>query len=274
MAVAQTTLSAALSTTNATSITVRDALGFAATTDTDDLILIGSEYLLVTAGMGTLTWTVTRGYASSTAATASNGATVTRIERGWTNLSRLRTQLSITDTDDDTLLLDIIEAVNAELTDRVGVFLGPSTDTLRLYGGEDVVRNGYRLLVPGGIRTLTQVRTATQTGGSWTTQTLTDFVLGPPLHTRRTGEPYAWVDVSEVASALPMTGLANIELTGTFGRASVASNLAKVADMVATRMWNDRNAGTLANPTASKFIFPDDAALLMRHRAEQFAMAR
>lgn len=271
MAVAQTTLSAALATTNGTSITVRDALGFAATTDTDDLILIGSEFMLVTAGMGTTTWTVTRAYASSTAATALDGATVTRVERGWTNLSRLRTRLSITDTDDDTLLLDIIEAVNAELTDRVGVFLGPSTDTLRLYSGRDTVRGGYRLYIPGGIRTLTQVRTATQTGGDWTTQTLADFVIGPPLHTLRTGEPYAWVDVSESASPFPTVGLANIELTGTFGRATVASNLAKIADQVATRMWNDRNAGTLADPSASKFIFADDAALLARHRAEHFA---
>jgi hypothetical protein len=70
-----TTLSAAITTTDGTSISVASATG--APASGDFVIIIDSERMLVTAGHGTTTWTVTRGYDGSTAATHLNGATVT-----------------------------------------------------------------------------------------------------------------------------------------------------------------------------------------------------
>lgn len=70
-----TTLSAAITTTGATSISVTSASGFPGSGNY--AIQIDSEVLLVTGGQGTTTWTVTRGYNGSAAATHSNGATVT-----------------------------------------------------------------------------------------------------------------------------------------------------------------------------------------------------
>ncbi|MFG3287269.1 hypothetical protein ACGF3G_00395 [Streptomyces sp. NPDC048179] len=72
---AATTLSAAISTTSATSITVTSAAGFPSSGNYN--IQIDSEVMTVTAGQGTTTWTVTRGVNGSTAATHSGGATVT-----------------------------------------------------------------------------------------------------------------------------------------------------------------------------------------------------
>lgn len=69
---AETTLAAAITTTNETSITVTSSASFPAV---DFIIAIDTEAMLVTNVAGT-TWTVTRGYESSTAATHLNGAAV------------------------------------------------------------------------------------------------------------------------------------------------------------------------------------------------------
>ncbi|MFE5037174.1 hypothetical protein [Streptomyces sp. NPDC056683] len=72
---AATTLSGAIATTSATSITVTSAAGFPGSGNYN--IQVDSEVMTVTGGQGTTTWTVTRGVNGSTAATHSGGATVT-----------------------------------------------------------------------------------------------------------------------------------------------------------------------------------------------------
>lgn len=69
---AQTTLAAAITTTDGTSITVTSEASFPAA---NFIISIDTECLLVT-NVATTTWTVTRGYEGSTAATHLNGAAV------------------------------------------------------------------------------------------------------------------------------------------------------------------------------------------------------
>ncbi|CAN5335283.1 hypothetical protein BH10ACI2_BH10ACI2_21050 [soil metagenome] len=80
-----TTLSAAISSSGATSITITSATGFPAAGDF--IIQIDSELLKVTAGHGTTTWTVTRGFNGTTAATHSNSVAVdwNRTRIMWAN---------------------------------------------------------------------------------------------------------------------------------------------------------------------------------------------
>lgn len=75
-----TTLSAAITSTTATSLTVTAAGSFPQTGEF--LIEIDSELLLVTQGAGTTTWTVIRGVLGSTAATHLISATVTTVAGG------------------------------------------------------------------------------------------------------------------------------------------------------------------------------------------------
>lgn len=70
-----TTLSAAISTTGETSMTVTSAAQFPGSGNY--YVQIDSEVVQVTAGQGTTTWTITRGALGTTAATHSNGAAVT-----------------------------------------------------------------------------------------------------------------------------------------------------------------------------------------------------
>jgi hypothetical protein len=69
-----TTLAAAIVSASTTSILVTSAAEFP--TSGSYAIVVGSEVMLVTGGQGTANWTVTRGYAGTTAATHENGATV------------------------------------------------------------------------------------------------------------------------------------------------------------------------------------------------------
>jgi hypothetical protein len=69
---AETTLAAAITDTSGTSITVTSEASFPAA---PFIISIDTECLLVTVVSGT-TWTVTRGYESSTAATHTNGTAI------------------------------------------------------------------------------------------------------------------------------------------------------------------------------------------------------
>jgi hypothetical protein len=69
---AQTTLGAAIESVDGTSITVTSEAGFPAV---DFIISIDTEAMLVT-NVSTTTWTVTRGYEGSTAATHLNGAAI------------------------------------------------------------------------------------------------------------------------------------------------------------------------------------------------------
>jgi hypothetical protein len=76
---ASTTLAAAISTTNGTSITVTSAAGFP--TAPQFRVVIDSEIMIVTAlsGAGNTTWTVTRGAEGTTAATHTNSTAVTHV---------------------------------------------------------------------------------------------------------------------------------------------------------------------------------------------------
>lgn len=77
-----TTLSAAISTTGATSISVTSGAGIT----NSDFIQIDNEILQVTAGGGTTTLTVTRGQQGTTAATHVSGAGVTDFTAGGGNM--------------------------------------------------------------------------------------------------------------------------------------------------------------------------------------------
>lgn len=265
MSVPETTLNGAI-LSGALALTVRDSLGFAASTEADDVILIDSEFIHVTAGMGTNVWTVTRGYAGSTAAGHADGATVRRIQRYYTDLMRVTTRAEIPDTADNDILLPIIDGVNTEMNRRIGKFIGPSTDTVRVYDGYDVL-GGRRLWIKDGIRSLTQVETAPQTGGAYTVGTLTDWMLGP----RRgaPGEPYWYVEVIDIpASGYYPLGFGTIRLTGTFGWEEVPADLQETADAWVIRIWKARAGselgatGGLDPVTVLPFMTrPDDAKL-------------
>lgn len=212
----QTALAAAISSTGATSITVDDFLGFPSAGAFS--ILIDSEVLRVTAGNGTTTWTVTRGYGGTTAATHLDNSTVSHLPTGSPiNLGMSKTYLGISDTDDDAWLPYGVGAVNRAFVRAIGVDLSPSADTARTYDADSAVRDGSRLWVPGGIRAFTAVEVSSD-ASTWTAVT-SDVRIGPATQDRPPGEPGSYVEFKPYVSGSLGTfwGYAYVRITGTAG---------------------------------------------------------
>ncbi len=237
-----TTLSAAIANGTDVAITVRDAVGFATTAETSDLILCGTEYMLVTAGMGTTSWTVTRGYAGSTAAAHIDGSTVYRLERGYTDASRL-TVMSKAPTTDAAYLRDCAEQANSWLNGEVGRFFGPSTDASRTY---DVDGWCTTLMIPGGLRSVTTLQVRTIEGGSLSTVTSTDYVLRPKVWDLIDGLAYDRIELINYPASLqqfyPGRDMA-VVTSSTFGPATPPPALRRIADTVGWWLYQSRAAG-------------------------------
>jgi hypothetical protein len=252
--------------------TVRDALGFPSSGAFT--VLIGTEYLRVTAGAGTTSWTVTRGYASSTAASHLDGATVTYVADTYVRLDQVKTRLTITDTADDDRLLQLIDEVNGYLDGPAGIAtpIRASTDTQRLYDGRDAMLERRMLYIRDGIQTLTLLELADSTGGTFLAET--NFVLRPQSYDRLPGWPAQQVLLTENAASRFAAGYDNIRLTGTFGWADVPTDLADVAITLVVRMELAARSGQRditgtddqGSPLVSRYLAARDRVIIEAYK--------
>lgn len=193
-----------------------------------------------------------------------------------TTLEQVKNHANIpaTDTTDDGRLALYVASTNGELIRRLGFDPSPSPDTTRTYDACDAQLYGTRLYVPGGIRAFTAVEVSTD-GSTWTAVT-SDVRVGPLSHARLPGDPGWFIEFKPYTTGgiTSFDGYVYVRITGTafetFGYPYIPDVLSKLADMIVLRMWNDRQAGTLSSPTPSKFIYPDDAAMLREIARDNF----
>lgn len=257
----KTSLAVAISSTGATSIAVADSIGFPSAGSYS--ILIDSEVLRVTAGNGTTSWTVTRGYQSTTAATHLINATVTQVADGSIiNLGSAKTYIGDTDTTDDTWLVYGVGAVNRAFLRAVGVDIGSSADSVRTYDACEAKREGRRLWVPGGIRAFTTVEVSTD-GSTWTDVT-TQVRIGPLAQERPPGEPGSYVEFKPYTTGIvgSFAGYAYVRITGTagatFGWDDYPDDATQACLVALQRLYADRS-GRGSYPTetdAAKYLNP------------------
>lgn len=262
-----TTLAAAIVSTAATTCTVNGIDGFAEAAEGDDLVLIDSEFILVGSGIGSSSWSdLTRGYGGSTAATHLSGATVTRVPRGWVSLVDLKGWIEYEDDhEDDDRLLTAIEATNAYITQCVGLFVGPSTDTTRTYRRIEPDEDGRVLWITGGIRSFTTLELRRASTDAWETVTAGDVELGPPSWDLRPGQAYQWLEFIDdpTGAWLSFPRHGELRISGArFGPEMPDPSAAQIARTVVTRMWEAREEGSLRNPSPSKFVYSDDMDVL------------
>jgi hypothetical protein len=257
MAQAATTLSAAIADAVVTTASVRDVVGFATSAETSDLVLCGTEYMLVSGGLGTTSWSsITRGYAGSTAAAHIDGSTVYRLERGYTDASRLTT-MSKAPTTDASYLRDCADQANSWLIGEVGRFYGPSTDTSRTF---DVDRYGKTVMIPGGVRTVTTLKARTVEGGTLSTVTSTDYLLRPKSWDLVNGLTYDRIELIDAPASLAQftPGRDMVEVTSsTFGPATPPDALRRVADTVGWWLYQSRasgQGGIVGNPDTGELV--------------------
>jgi hypothetical protein len=124
----KTSLSAAIASAGAGTIAVDSFAGFPSAAAYT--ILIDAEQLRVTAGYGTLTWTVTRGYAGTTAATHADDSVVTHIPEALAELGDLVAATPGLDGSSHyDLLSDLLADVTADIHSHcMRSFLVPTAD--------------------------------------------------------------------------------------------------------------------------------------------------
>lgn len=164
-----------------------------------------------------------------------------------------------TSTDDDVLGF-YVDGVNSRIIRRIGYYPGPSSDTTRTYHGCDAVRNGKRLWIPGGIRSLTSMTIAGSTGDTPTAVTTSDVILGPHSSTLRTGDAYSYIEFKDVTSGnwsyFPY-GYENVIPVGLFGPGQVPDDLVSVATSWVLHDWKTRNTGGAGMVGSEEFGFTD-----------------
>lgn len=168
-----------------------------------------------------------------------------------------------TATDDDVLSL-FIDGINGRIVQRIGYYPGPSSDTSRTYHGKDAVRDGKRLWIPGGVRSVTTLSIATETGGSAAAATSTDYITGPDSYDLRPGEPFHWiefVDVTTGSHSRFASGYSNVVIAGLFGWGAVPDDLVAVATQWAVHDWKTRNTGGTGVVGSEEFGFTDISRL-------------
>ena len=159
-----TTLNGAILAGSA-SLTVRDALGFPSSGTYK--VLIDTEILSVTAGAGTLTWTVSRAQDGTTAVGHGDGSTVSLVAEAYATVDDVTDAIS-TDVTNAKLvrLADLLSIASGELTREVG---HDFYRTPRVTGTRVVLVDGgnlARLCVLGGFASVSSIRIADDFGSA------------------------------------------------------------------------------------------------------------
>lgn len=98
-----------------------------------------------------------------------------------------------------------------------------------------------RYLSVGDVQAVTAVGVADATGGSPATLTASDYYLGPSV--RASGEPYHWISLSNLGSYTYHRGFRTVEITGTWGWATVPPEIITTLMSIVTRSYQQGRAG-------------------------------
>lgn len=175
----------------------------------------------------------------------------------------------------DDLLGQYVTSTNDWIEHETWRPIGPTDGGTATFDGYDT--DGVTLAVPQGIRAITSITIAPETGASPVAATVGDFAILPRVQNRRTGWPGFEVralDVTSGAASYFASGFGNIVIVGDFGWAAIPSSLSELGYRVAIRAWHARNSGQVdiigsdetGAPIVSRFASQMDWRLLRSFR--------
>jgi hypothetical protein len=156
---------------------------------------------------------------------------------------RQRLEIPYTDTTEDENLIEWLRQSTSFIQTYCGRRFTPDAATTYTVDGMSAVAHGRCLPFPLGVRTLTTLEVATQTGGSFATVSAGDVFLRPADAERTPGWPYTQVWLSDLSSSHFYPGLGNVRLTGTFGWSAIPGDLSAIALTLAVSAARERGAG-------------------------------
>lgn len=171
----------------------------------------------------------------------------------YTTLTALKARMGITDTNSDSVLGAAATAANELIEGYIGAPVGDMGHGIRTYDGNGTDTLFIRQGIRGGGGTAITLEIADETGGTFTTLGPTEYVLRPHEHDRPTGWPAFYIILSDIATTYGIftPGFDTVRIEpkqqqgGGWGWASVPPELASIADIMATRMFQARQAGEM-----------------------------
>jgi len=189
----------------------------------------------------------------------------------YTSSATIKTRLGITDSVDDDLIASYATAVNEWVETFTGRQIGPTTGGTATFDGyNDISDDCKTLYVPQGVRTITSLTVAPQTGATPVSATAGDLIIQPRVHNRVGPDwPGTEIRISDYPSGLVTYftyGYGNIVLVGDLGWASIPVKITELATAIAVRIWHARKAGqtdivgsdVTGAPVVTRFVSAED----------------
>jgi hypothetical protein len=169
---------------------------------------------------------------------------VTTAIGAYATTAALKTYIGKTDSGDDTLLGTICDRVNAfiESPEGTGRVIAPVASATYTFDGD----GSNALFFPGGIRAISLLEIANQTGGTYATESSSNYFLRPASWDRPNGWPAMWIYLGTWPSTghyFYPVGLDTVRVTMTTGWPAIPDDLTRFAIDLAARMWNRREVG-------------------------------
>ena len=169
--------------------------------------------------------------------------------QSYTTSTTIKARVGITDATDDTIIGTLAGQVNSWVEGRIGFPVGPITSEARLFDGDairqDHTGTPYLAVAPWGCRSISAVRTADATDGTYTSRTAGDVVIRPHTHERETDWPGFRLYVKDTASWSWNTGGYDVnEVTATWGWAAIPDELKAIADKLGVAAFRGRAHGS------------------------------
>jgi hypothetical protein len=157
-----------------------------------------------------------------------------------------------TTTDQDETLSEYITQVTDWIQGRTGQTFLPdpygSGTSVHLFHGYDASRDGTRLWIPQGIRSVTTLEIAQYTTAAFVTMPAGTYFLDPSVDYRKPGWPPTRITLTDyttgaVSPIFFFPGYNNIRVTGAFGWATVPPAIQNVAASVVVKAFKNQRTG-------------------------------
>ncbi len=162
----------------------------------------------------------------------------------YATLAAAKARLGITNSTDDTLLSTLCDQINQHIETVTGRVLAPVASAIYLFDGD-----GTRVLrVPAGVRAVSLLEIAPETGAAYVTIAASEYFLRPLPQDRQPTWPATKIVMSDRPSAgtaysyFP-EGYATARVTMTMGWAAIPDDVAELSLTAVVRAWHARMAG-------------------------------
>lgn len=160
----------------------------------------------------------------------------------YTSPSAIKTWLGISDTNHDAAFTAVATAVNSLIEDYIGFGAGSGATAVRTYDGDGT----DELFIRGGVQGITTLEIASETGGTFSTLSSTEYALRPHSYDRPSGWPGWRIKLTDKATTYGIftSGYDTVRITpsGGWDFASTPVTLSRIADIVGVRVFQSRQS--------------------------------